>query len=96
MCEPMIEWYNYYGIQFFYGTPPLKVGAQPMSKTMETEKTIFHLLPRPLLYIERERRPVARNCQVCQVLHDLFLFGPIGLRLTAAYTLCDSQVTANA
>ena len=28
--------------------------------------------------IERERGPVARNCQVCQVARDLFLFGPIG------------------
>ena len=28
--------------------------------------------------IERERRTVARNSQVCQALCDLFLFGPIG------------------
>ena len=28
--------------------------------------------------IERERRPVARNFQVCQVVRDLFQFGPIG------------------
>ena len=27
--------------------------------------------------IERERRPVARNYEVCQVVRDLFLFGPI-------------------
>ena len=53
MCEPIIEWYNYYGIQFYDGPPPLKVGARPMSKTMETEKAIFHLLPRPMLYIKK-------------------------------------------
>ena len=27
-------------------TPPLKVGARPRSDTVETEKAIFHLLPR--------------------------------------------------
>ena len=28
--------------------------------------------------IKRERSPVSRNCQIYQVVRDLFLFGPIG------------------
>ena len=31
---------------YYCHTPPLKVGACPRSDTMETEKAIFHLLPR--------------------------------------------------